>query len=241
MDSDHINRITHPETIAKLITKHFKARGRFCLSSIGGDCQTDSRMVDNDPHARYFLLDGLPPNIGTSLENEKTIEVRGAIDSIFSWFRTKELNPIIEDGERYYEIPYPRQLFQLQRREAFRVSLPATLTATLTGEVEDLDNNEMHPFRAMLANLSATGAAVIVTGKTASLMRKGTRLHHSRIRIPELLDIIVDAEVRNCRHGHKNASSMLGLEFLCLSTRDAQSITRVVMEIQRRALADEDD
>jgi c-di-GMP-binding flagellar brake protein YcgR len=242
MDSDNVNCIDKPEIIAKILTKHFKARGRFCLSTIGGDCKAESRVVDNDPFASYFLLDALPRKVGETLENAESLEIRGSIESLYSWFRTDELNVIVEDGERYYEIPYPEKLYQLQRRNAFRIHLPPRLTATISGELEDPESDEPHPFRAILENLSATGAAISVSGKTASLISAGTKMYGSRIRVPDILDVTLDAEVRNSRPGNSSASNegelVLGLEFLCVSTKDAQRITRAVMEIQRRTLAD---
>ncbi len=236
MDSDNINCINKPEIIGKILTKHFKARGKFCLSTIGGDCKAEAKMVDNDPFAEYFLLDSLPKEIGETIENQDKIEIRGSIDSLYSWFRVEELNVLVEDGERYYEIPYPKELFQLQRRNAFRIHLPPRLTATITGELEDPGSDDGHYFHAILENLSATGAAMSVTGKTASLISDGIKLHQSRIQVPNILDITIDAEVRNCRPGQSGDELVLGLEFLCLSRAEAQSITRAVMEIQRQAL-----
>ncbi|MBK5967636.1 MULTISPECIES: flagellar brake protein [Thiorhodovibrio] len=241
MDSDQINCIENSEIIAKVLTKHFKARGKLCLSTIGGDCKANSKIVDNDPFAEYMLLDALPPPIGETIENEEKLEIRGSIESLYSWFHTDQLDVVIEDGERYYEIPYPDKLYQLQRRNAFRIQLPPRLTATMTGEIESPVREEAHPFRAMLHNLSATGAAMCVSGKTASLISEGTSLYQSRIRVPNILDVTVDAEVRNCRPGNGDGDLVLGLEFLCLSRKDAHTITRAVMEIQRQVLAEFED
>lgn len=241
MDSDQINCIDKPEIIAKILTKHFKARGKLCLSTIGGDCKANSKIVDNDPFAEYLLLDALPRPIAEVIENEEKLEIRGSIESLYSWFHTDQLEVVIEDGERYYEVPYPEKLYQLQRRNAFRIQLPPRLTATMSGELEDPASEEDHPFRAMLQNLSATGAAMCVGGKTAALIREGTKLYQSRIRVPNILDVTVDAEVRNCRPGSGDGELVLGLEFLCLNRNDAQTITRAVMEIQRQVLADLDD
>ncbi|EIC20715.1 flagellar brake protein [Thiorhodovibrio frisius] len=242
MDSDHINCIDKPEIIAKILTKHFKARGTLCVSTIGGDCKANSKVVDNDPFAEYLLLDALPSDVGETIEHADKVELRGSIESLYSWFHhTGKLEVIVEDGERYYEIPYPEKLFQLQRRNSFRTHLPTRLTATMTGELENPAAEQAHPFRAMLQNLSATGAGMSVSGKTASLISEGTKLYQSRIRVPNILDVTVDADVRNCRPGNTEDELVLGLEFLCLSSKDAQKITRAVMEIQRQVLADLDD
>lgn len=242
MDEDNnINRIEKPEMIARILTRHFKARGRFCLSTIGGDCRAETRIIDNDPFAEYMLLEALPISLSATIENEDVIEIRGAIDSLYSWFRTEELSAITENGERYYELPYPEVLYQLQRRNAFRISLPSRLTATITCEVQDRATGEERPFRALLENLSATGAAMSTSGKIAPLIQEGTKLYGAQIRIPDVLDVTVDAEVRNRRPGRTDSELIIGLAFLCVSARDAQLITRAVMDIQRRTLIDMDD
>ncbi|WPL17783.1 putative glycosyltransferase [Thiorhodovibrio winogradskyi] len=238
MDSKNINRISDPEVIAKIITKHFKARGKLRLSTAAGDIKADTMMVDNDHFARYFLVDALPRLVGATLEEEEEIEISGTIASLYSWFRTQELNPIVEDGERYYEIPYPDTLYQLQRRGAFRTTLPPRLKPTITGQIENTDIEvESHSFDAILENLSATGAGMIVSGKTASLLREGAKLCKTRIRVTKILDVTVDAEVRNSRPGRGDGELILGLEFLRLPNKDAQTITRAVMELQRQILA----
>jgi len=240
MDSDQINCINNPEIIAKILTRHFKARGNLCLSTTGGDCKANAKIVDNDPFAEYLLLDALPKAASETIENEEKIEVRGSIESLYSWFHTDQLHVIFEDGERYYEIPYPKTLYQLQRRNAFRVHMPPRLTATMTGEVEDPEKEEAHPFHAVLRDFSATGAAMCMSGKTAALIREGTKLYQCRIRIPNILDVTVDAEVRNVRPGSSDGELVLGLEFLCLPRKDAQTISRAVMEVERRVLADQE-
>lgn len=241
MDDDNINCIDKPEIIAKILTKHFNARGKFCLSTVGGDCKAETRIVDNDPFAEYMLLDALPAAVAETIETEETVEVRGSIDSLYSWFRTRDLGVIVEDGERYYELPYPEKLFQLQRRNAFRIHLPPRLTATITASLYDSESAEDRPFRAMIDNLSATGAAIAVRGPIANLIREGRQILEARIRVPDRLDLVLDAEVRNCRPGSVENEIVAGLEFLCLSTVDAQQITRAVMDIQRQALAEADD
>lgn len=241
MDNNSINRISDPEVIAKIITKHFKERGKFRLSTPSGDIKAETMMVDNDYFARYFLVDALPRFIGATLEEEEVVEVSGTIASLHSWFRTRELNPIVEDGERYYEIPYPDTLYQLQRRAAFRTAVPPRLTPSITGEIEHPDP-EQHkcPFEAALENLSATGAAMTMSGKSASLLREGAKLINTRIRVPKILDVTVKAVVRNSRPGRSDGELILGLEFLHMPTKDVQSINRAVMEIQRQELANLD-
>jgi c-di-GMP-binding flagellar brake protein YcgR len=238
-DDENINRIEKPEIIAKVLTRHFKTRGILCLSTLDGEFKAETRIIDNDPFAEYLLLDQVPALVAEPLEHAEIIEVHGSIDSLYSWFQSRELHAIIEAGERYYELPYPERLFQLQRRNSFRINLPHRLTATITAEIQDA-KGEPRSFQAVLEDLSATGAAMLVNSTRSLPIQEGVTLHEARIRVPDLLDMTLDAKVRNCRRGLAKNELVMGLEFLCLSTQDAQAITRSVMEIQRRILAEAD-
>lgn len=239
MDKKDINRIVAPEIIAKILTKHFKSRGKLSISTLSGDRKGETRIVDNDPHAGYILLDALPEPAATTIENADTVEIRGSITSLYSWFRTSELNVIVEDGERYYEIPYPEEFFQLQRRNAFRIQIDPRFNATLSGVIEQPASEIAHHFQAAIQNISTTGAKIVVTGETASLIGNGKTIAQCQILIPRILDLSVDTTVRNRRTGPTDDELIVGVSFGDLPSRSVQSIASAVMELQRLTLAEQ--
>lgn len=238
------HRIANPRVIALMLTRHYHTRGRFCLAPVGLRCQSDTTMVGNDQHARYFLVDALPRWLGETIEAAPLIEVRGSFDSVYTWFLCDDLQVVEEHGDRYYEIPYPKEIFQIQRRDAFRIRVPPKIQATLDGTLryDEGDRHDKEPkeieLSANVVDLSATGLAILANSPELEAVPMGTRIEQGRLRVHQWLDIRIDAEIRNKRPGPKNEGSILGMQFAGLPLADAQAVARTVIEIQRKTLLD---
>ncbi len=235
---EQITKIDTPRAIAKILTRHFQSRGRFTLLTLSGDVRGDTAIVANDPDARYLLVDALPKSISRVIETARCIQVRGAIGSLYTWFECDDLQVIEEGLDRYYEIPYPIELFQLQRRNAFRVGLPARISASMRGRAANPELETDIAFFGRIDNISATGIGIILRQSLAALMPVGTIIFEGHIVIEDHLNIVLDAEVRNNRPINDNESTV-GMEFTAVTPTDALTIARAVLDVQRAIRAEE--
>lgn len=240
--NEHITKIISPKAIAKILARHYRARGRFYLSTIGGRQLAATAVVGNDPETRILTVDAAPSRLRAQIEAAPRIRVQGPIGALFSWFETDGPRVIREDEDIYYELNYPTELFQLQRRAAFRVNIPKTLPALFTARIPypatDAGEDDI-PLIARIANLSAVGVAIVVEDPMADLLPVGMRLTGARLHIHERLpDLEVTVEVRNRRRGALERETIVGLSFCDLPSADAMTIARCVMALQREALVD---
>ncbi|MBB1074793.1 flagellar brake protein [Rhodoferax sp. 4810] len=237
---EQITKIDTPRAIAKILTRHFQSRGKFTLLTLSGDVRGETAIVANDPDARYLLVDTLPKSIARTIETARCIQVRGAIGSLYTWFECDDLQVIEEGLDRYYEIPYPAELFQLQRRNAFRVGLPTRTPASMRGRASNPNLDTDIAFFGRIDNISATGIGIILNQSLAALMPVGTIIFEGHIVIEDHLNIILDAEVRNNRPINDH-ESVIGMEFSVVSPSDALTIARAVLDVQRAIRMDEDN
>ena len=240
---EHITKIASPKAIAKILARHYRARGRFYLSTIGGRQLAATAVVGNDPDNQILTVDAVPSRMRPQIENASRIRVQGPIGALFSWFETDGPEIVREDSDTYYELKYPAELFQLQRRAAFRVKIPKTLPAIFTARIPypaTEAGDEDIPLIARIADLSAVGLAIVVEEPTSDLLPIGARLSDARIHIHERLpDLEVAVEVRNRRRGALEREKLIGLSFREMASADALTITRCIMALQREALVEE--
>ncbi|MFP4271520.1 MAG: flagellar brake protein [Halothiobacillaceae bacterium] len=221
------------------MTRHFDARGRFRLRAqdeTGDEHQGETRFVKHDADEGVIMVEALQSVTGRHLEMADRIEVRGVLDSLLTWFQTGRLETVREGDDRYYVIPYPDELYRLQRRNAFRIPLPRTLTSQIEAHIGEETTPVQRDIRTRIFDLSATGAAILVTQDDAEWLEVGTRLSGARLYVEGLLDIVVTMEVRNHRPGMKDDEVLVGVHFETLGATEGHALQRAVMEIQRTSL-----
>jgi c-di-GMP-binding flagellar brake protein YcgR len=236
--NEDVTCIDNPSVIARIIARHYRARGRMCLSFPGDECRSSTTILNNNPEERTFLVDGVPTHLRRYISSITKIHVHASIGAVYTWFECTNLSVVYEGKDFYYQIPYPDELFQLQRRNAFRMNLPAMLEATVQGIVilADFEDDEL-PFTARLENLSVTGLGMVIGPPFNDLVAVGHQLMQSHIHIPDFLDLDVDLEVQTIRNFEEiKQHKMIGCQFTCLSTQNAHIISRCVMDLQRRLL-----
>lgn len=247
--NEHITKIDRPGVISNLLTKHFKGRGKLRLHTPDDHFFANLAIVENDADARCLLVDSAPPSIREHIESASHLQVRCVIDSLYTWFEIPALEVFEEGRDRYYEIVYPKVLFQLQRRESFRVDVPKTIAATLT--VRNIDEPTSPPVTDIIPDgeaeipliynrimdVSTTGVGIHADPLLLDRIHTGSQLYLVRIHIQELLDIIVDVYVRNMRT--KQDETLVGLEFTNIKPLDTQALSRCVMDLQRQALLEQ--
>lgn len=232
LNDENITRINSRRIIAKIIGRHFKARGKFRIATLDGEHAGESNFVGHDPDAGVIVVDALPSVEGRHVEMADRVEVRGVLDSLLTWFYSGGMTVHAEGKDRYYHVPYPDELYRLQRRNAFRITLPVTMDSGVVALVP----NDIRQVSARLHDLSATGAGVLLDEVEAAYFEPGMRVESAMLQVEELLDIKLNLEVRNKRPGPRESEVIVGVAFVDMDPSNAHALQRAVMEIQRTSL-----
>ncbi|MGC9457575.1 MAG: flagellar brake protein, partial [Halothiobacillaceae bacterium] len=238
-DDENITTVKSRRIISKIMSRHFDARGKFRLlakDEADDEYQGETRFVKHDADDGLIMVEALPAVTGRHLEMADKIEVRGVLDSLLTWFHTDKLKTVHEGNDRYYVIPYPDELYRLQRRNAFRIPLPRSMASQVEARIGEESTPVQRDIRTRIFDLSATGAAILVSQDDAEWLDVGTRLSGARLYVEGLLDIVVTMEVRNHRPGMKDDEVLIGVHFESLGATEAHALQRAVMEIQRTTL-----
>ena len=218
-----------------MIARHYDQRGHLALlPDDEAEYQGLVPIVGNDPERRTFLIDQPSPVQARHLKLARQVKVQGVIDQLLVWFYVNELPEVVEGDDRYYRLPYPKQVQRLQRRNAFRVNLPPGVSGVLAFCAGDAGRDVRS---ARVHDLSATGCAIEMSLEETQIIPPGTVVEAARIRVAGLLDLKFRFEVRNLRPISEKRG-LVGLHFVDMPAVEAQKIDRAVMHLQRMERAD---
>jgi c-di-GMP-binding flagellar brake protein YcgR len=228
-ESDVIISTRSPRVIDKIIARHFEIRGYFWLIPEGQESfQAAVAMVGNDPVRRVFLIDQPGVISLRHLQAAEQIKVQAVIDQLVSWFYVPRLKATTEDGDSYFEIPYPECIDRLQRRNVFRVGIPPDVPT----RAEFFQPTTSTVWVGRINDLSAGGCSIVIRPDQALGLDMGVVLPQAKISIDGFVDLTVDLVIRNQRI-ISDAEWVFGAEFAELPALSAQQLDRAVMQLQR--------
>jgi len=229
---EHITVVKSPRVIEKMIARHYDQRGHVTLLPDGDfDYQGLVSIVGNDPVRRKFLVDQPPPVVARHIKAAKRIKVQAVMDQLLAWFYVSDLPEIVEGGDRYFELAYPKQIERLQRRSAFRVHLPPGVSGVLAFCPElGSDIRSAH-----VCDVSTGGLAIDMPIEEAQSLPVGAVVEAARVRVVDHFDFKVKFMICNVRQVSEKRA-VVGLKFVDLPALDAQQIDRAVLKWQRELM-----
>lgn len=228
-DSDVIVSTRSPRVIDKILARHFDVRGYFWLIPEGQESfKAAVAMVGNDPDRRVFLVDQPGAISLRHLHASGQIKVQAVIDQLVSWFYVSRLKERTEEGDHYFEIPYPECIDRLQRRNVFRVGIPPDVPT----RVEFLQPTTSTVWVGRVNDLSAGGCSIAIRPDQATGLDEGVVLPQVKISIEGFVDLTADLVIRNQRIV-SDGEWIFGAQFNDLPALNAQQLDRAVMQLQR--------
>lgn len=228
-ESDVIISTRSPRVIDKIFARHFEVRGYFWLIPEGQESfKSAVAMVGNDPDRRVFLVDQPGEIPLRHLRNCDRIKVQAVIDQLVSWFYVFRLTEKNEDGDRYFEIPYPESIDRLQRRNVFRVGIPPDVPT----RIEFVQPTTSTVWVGRVNDLSASGCSLAIRPDQAVGLEEGVVLPQVKIVIEGFVDTTVDLVIRNQRI-ISEGEWVFGAQFAEVPPLVAQQLDRAVMQLQR--------
>ena len=232
-DDSDIQQVSGERAIAAMLQRHFEVRGVLTLLPDDNDALAlKAPLVGHDAEQRQLLFDVTSDDRGDALLQAENIVVRGTMDGLPCWFFSADLSLREEGQDRYFVLPYPNEVFLLQRRDAFRVRLPATLAASAQVTPE----GGVKRLTCRVLDVSVTGVGLVMSTADADRLSLGMTLTDMLLVLDGLENIVVTAVVRNMRPLVVPGEHLVGIEFLTLSQRQEQALQRFILQRQRERL-----
>ena len=207
--------------IAALLGRVLHARSLLSLS-LGEGEQCSSLLLEVSPLRGCLLIDAPFPDI--PLSPGTPLLISGQLDGGRFVFRTSVEAPTLASSGDLLQLRFPERLQYRERRGAFRITLPANIALPASQFTHD-----GMIFRGMLADLSRSGAATVVTGRRGA---PGEELQ-CVLRLPGT-SLQTRAEVRS-RH-ERQGQLRLGLRLVDLTPAQDAMLSTEIAALQRMVL-----
>lgn len=196
-----------------------------------------STLLDVDAKNGTLMLDNASEDtINTQLLRAPAVRLQGMLDRVMIEF-TGRLQPDVQDGRPAFSMAWPSQLRRVQRREFFRMDIPASNPATCTIRDASLPSGQAV---FTLANISAGGLQLIDRTNLLADRSVGTFFDTCTLALPGTGSL--DVSLRLLRHtklvqdGDKHLA-MVACRFFNLPANREITIQQYVGALERAVLA----
>lgn len=140
-----------------------------------------STLLDVDvKHGTLILDNAMEDALNTQLLRAPAIRLQGMLDRVMIEF-SGPVSPALHDGRPAFSMVWPDQLRRMQRREFFRMDVPASNPATCAIEHPSLPSGKAS---LPLANISAGGAQLIDRAELLAQHAVGTIFDDCTLDLP---------------------------------------------------------
>lgn len=178
-------------------------------------------VTDSDIHKR--ITGGQPFSLATTHDG---VDVRA--DSMAA------IDTVEDEKGALYKIPFPSQLYYVQRRDAFRVSLAGLFTVPVSIELPpEFEENPIASAQCTLSNISANGCLVGVKDageELPTVCESSLVLNFQLAESNEGLSL--SARVCHSRYLKRSSLWLIGFEFQALSPDMRSCLERYVVKLQ---------
>ena len=195
----------------------------------------NSLILKADLRRRRVHLDEITPSAGHDRAAEgQPFSLRASVNGIRVYAPELRVVRQATDADGiYYEVVFPEKLLYLQRRDAFRVPVPARLEMTARCTFADREEE----LAAGVDNLSATGIRLTIPEDTESALQAMSQFSlRLALPAPEKGDLELRATVMHQHHDQTRKLLVLGCRFDDLQRSQHITLNRVVTQLQREML-----
>lgn len=187
-------------------------------------------LLEIDPKHRYVLLDALMPDEGFKrLDKGMNILVSGRSRGVYTGFSSQ----VLAKGMDSFQLNFPEVVYQLQRREHFRVRPDGTVQVALRR------TNGSFAKGAML-DISTGGVGVMFNRSVVPTWVLGEELSEVRFDLPDHGVILSRGTVRTVMRSRSQSGSKverIGVEFVDIGGAEMANIQRYVLRRDRESLS----
>ena len=171
-----------------------------------------------------ILFEALSP-VDDLLEAEQIVNIERGIP----WdFKIRSLTEVTEGNDSYLRCTIPASIHINSRRDNFRVAIPVSFDYEISFFI-----GEKH-HKARILDLSCTGAQIRVPSNSNFSKEQQDLMHDAELHLGEQLHCPVNFKVQWLHYLEETAR--MGIEFSNLSAKQADTIHRMVNEIERETI-----
>lgn len=197
-----------------------------------------STLLEIDPRHELIILDNASDDaINTQLLQAPSVRLQGMLDRIMLEFHGP-MKPASQGGKPALAMDWPTSMRRLQRREFFRMDVPASQPASCTLSDPSLPDGQA---TFTVANISAGGLQFIDRGKLLATQPIGTFFDECTLAMPNIGTL--DLSLRLLRHdkliqeGDKPPLDMVACRFFNLASNRQITIQQYVGMLERAVLS----
>ncbi len=213
--------------IRRYLERLLDARGKLWLAPADGRDGQTVALLGLDDQRDALITDAPAGRAADAIRDAATLRASTRIDGVRSWFEVERWLRFTEHGEHYYAIPFPRQFYRLQRREAFRLPLPddsgAVCRILLAG----------HVWQARIRDIAVGGLGITLQGPVASELEPGMVLEGVSVDTGHgVLTAAQSLEVRHIRPTEDGNCMRVGCRFLDPDPALEQQLQQLIHRLQ---------
>lgn len=194
----------------------------------------NSLVLEVNLPGRFILLDEMTPREGHQFaEAGEPFSLRASVNGIRVQAKDLKVAKVMSnDSGLYYRVTFPSQLLYLQRRDAFRAYVPASMMVNVTLNPEEREAS----FEGRVINMSATGFRFGLEGEIKPALETLEKLG-AVLSIPHL-DMLLECEIeiRFAAYDPARKQTICGCRMLKLGRMEQQLINRFVTQLQRESI-----
>ncbi len=190
----------------------------------------NSLILDVDSQEHHVLFDEIKSREGHCLIDTGTpFSIRASVEGIRVHASGMQLSRTLNDQSGVvYKVPFPEKVLYLQRRDAFRTSVPDSLTV----HASMFSSRRIASLSGLVVDISMTGIRIRFTGKASPALD-----------IDELLDLQISAptldqtiscraELRNQRYDDACEQTICGYRFVNVNRISEMMFSKFIAQLQ---------
>ncbi len=196
----------------------------------GGEEVVVTSILEVDDKSDRVILDRAQNNsLNRRILESDNVEFESSLDRVRISFSASAVTECVQSGQPALCIKIPSILIRLQRREHFRVNIPAGPASHCTIPLAD------RVYHIPMVDISGGGVAILDKQKILEI-EPGYEYQDCQIQLPEIGVLHVGLQVRNWQDlslAHGITNRRLGCQFNGLSPSMLTLVQRYIMQLER--------
>lgn len=229
--------VSQPLEIQSILTGLLSQRALVRLDIPGHAVSVISTLLDIDHQAGSIVLDNASDDeINRQLLQAPSVRLQGLLDKVMIEF-SGPLSPALHEGRPALSMEQPRQLRRMQRRELFRIEVPASSTAACVIRDPSFPGEQI---RFRMLDISAGGVRLADATGALSHTAVGTIFDTCTLELGDTGS--VDVRLRLQRHAeliqeNDKRLQIAALRFFKLPTNRQVTIQQFVGSLERAVMS----
>jgi c-di-GMP-binding flagellar brake protein YcgR len=235
--------VTDPAAIEVLLRRMIEQRSMLEAPLGSGESGFLSALLELDARRQTLILDASPhAHVERRVLQSEQLTFTSRVDKVNVRFSTGPFEKIQFEGMPAYRTGLPDELKYIQRREYFRITVPAAHPAYCQVVTAASADHPPRDFRTRVHDISGGGVSLLVPIGAEDVLTPGAHFAACKLLLPESSPALVTLRVRRSfRVSRRGGPSHVcaGCEFEDLLPNAQTIVQRYLMRLDRERIARE--